>query len=187
MQMIFIRHGKTKGNEERRYVGKTDQSLSPLGIKEIQEKTYPKADIVFASPRKRCIETARLIYPKHSPIIVEGLKEMDFGDFENKNYEELQHDPIYRKWLDSDGTMACPNGDSRESFAQRCVEAFWEVTQTINKDLNSAAFVVHGGTIMALMDKLTIHNGQYYDFMVQNAGGYVCDFDGKKLTIKDKI
>ena len=58
MQMIFIRHGKTQGNEEKRYVGKSELSLSPLGIAEIQQNSYPSADLVFASPRHRCQETA---------------------------------------------------------------------------------------------------------------------------------
>ncbi|MGI5825162.1 MAG: histidine phosphatase family protein [Bacillota bacterium] len=188
MKFIFIRHGKTKGNEEKRYVGKTDQHLSPLGIAEIKKITYPAADLVFASPRIRCRETAALIYPDQEINIVDDLREMDFGDFESKNYEELKNDPIYQKWLDSNGTMPCPNGESRENFAARCVEAFWRaIKKTDTAKIGTAAFVVHGGTIMALMDNLTLHNGQYYDFLVENACGYICSFDGKYLKITGTI
>ena len=35
-QVILIRHGKTKGNEEGRYLGKTDLPLSPLVRQEVE-------------------------------------------------------------------------------------------------------------------------------------------------------
>lgn len=188
MQVILIRHGKTKANEERRYVGKTDLPLSPLGIAEIKENTYPAAQMVFASPRLRCQETARLIYPDQEIITVEGLREMDFGDFENKNHEELKNDPEYRRWVESNGTIPCPNGDSRDAFARRCVDAFHQLMQTIDPEtIQTIALVVHGGTIMALMDLLTVHNGQYYDFMVNNGKGYLCQFDGEHLILQQTL
>ena len=31
MQALLIRHGKTPGNEERRYIGRTDEPLSARG------------------------------------------------------------------------------------------------------------------------------------------------------------
>lgn len=34
-QIDLIRHGRTKGNEERRYVGRTDEGLSPAGRLEL--------------------------------------------------------------------------------------------------------------------------------------------------------
>ena len=52
-QVILIRHGKTKGNEEGRYLGKTDLPLSPLGRQEVENSEYPVAEIVFTSPRLR--------------------------------------------------------------------------------------------------------------------------------------
>ena len=63
MKIIFIRHGQTKGNEEKRYIGRTDESLSQKGIEEIKNRLYPDADTVWVSPMKRCVETAKIIYP----------------------------------------------------------------------------------------------------------------------------
>lgn len=188
-QVILIRHGKTKGNEEGRYLGKTDLPLSPLGRQEVENSEYPVAEIVFTSPRLRCIETAKIIYPESKPIVIDGLREMDFGDFEYKNYEELKDDPRYRAWIDNeDGTMQCPNGESREEFAKRCVAEFKLImAEDYLQEAETVALVVHGGTIMSLMDKLTEHSGKYYDFMVQNGHGYICDFDGEKLQITAEI
>lgn len=41
MKLIFIRHGKTAGNLERRYIGRTDEPLCDEGIAEILEKNIP--------------------------------------------------------------------------------------------------------------------------------------------------
>jgi alpha-ribazole phosphatase len=57
--------------------------------------------------------TANIIYPETdvSQIhICENLKEMDFGMFENKSYEDLKDEPEYIKWLESDGRNPFPGG-----------------------------------------------------------------------------
>ena len=90
MKFILIRHAKTQGNIERRYIGcRTDEDLCAEGIAQLQTQHYPDADMVFASPMKRCIETAKLLYPDVPFDIIPDFRECDFGDFENRNYEEL--------------------------------------------------------------------------------------------------
>ena len=54
----LIRHGRTAGNLERRYIGSTDEPLCPEGRREVSGLRAPEADRVFASPLKRCLETA---------------------------------------------------------------------------------------------------------------------------------
>ena len=64
MRWILIRHGKTRGNLEGRYVGcRTDEPLSPEGIEELKQRSYPRAEWVYVSPMSRCIETAEILYP----------------------------------------------------------------------------------------------------------------------------
>lgn len=54
MQILWIRHGMTPGNEERRYIGRTDESLSASGVAELlrrkQEGFYP-----FFSDKERSL------------------------------------------------------------------------------------------------------------------------------------
>ena len=88
-RLYFIRHGKTAGNELKRYIGRTDEPLSPAGRGELAGKAAPQADIVAVSPLRRCRESAQILYPHAAPLAVEGLRECDFGDFEGKNYLEL--------------------------------------------------------------------------------------------------
>ena len=36
MELVFIRHGKTKGNMQSRYIGTTDEGLCKEGINELR-------------------------------------------------------------------------------------------------------------------------------------------------------
>ena len=116
MKVYLIRHGKTAGNQEARYVGSTDESILEEERTRLVGIHYPEVDAVYASPRKRCLETTELLYPNHTPVIVNDLAECDFGAFEYKNYKELSGDPDYQAWIDSGGTIGFPGGESREQF-----------------------------------------------------------------------
>ena len=119
LKVVLIRHGKTLGNLKGSYIGcKTDENLCSLGIEEIRNKQYPKAELVYASPMKRCLETAALIYPKLSVETNIQLRECDFGKFENKNYQELSNVKVYQKWIDSNGTLPFPTGEGMEEFLE---------------------------------------------------------------------
>ena len=37
IDLILLRHGMTKGNEEHRYIGRTDEELSEKGILQLRE------------------------------------------------------------------------------------------------------------------------------------------------------
>ena len=101
MKIVLIRHGATKGNLEKRYIGRTDEDLCGEGIKKLKEDTcagiYPPAQAVFSSPMKRCLSTAECIYPVQTPQIVWDFRECDFGLFEGKNYKELTGNPQYQQ------------------------------------------------------------------------------------------
>ena len=54
MEIIFIRHGATAGNLERRYIGRTDEPLCPLGVEQIEKlKGLFEPDYLFVSPMLR--------------------------------------------------------------------------------------------------------------------------------------
>lgn len=180
LKIIFIRHGKTKGNLEKRYIGRTDEPLCSEGISEISERKYPPADIVISSPMKRCLQSAQIIYPEKEIIICPELQETDFGDFEGKNYSQLSEDIRYRRWIDGEYSSP-PNGESRDDFIDRCCAGFSEM---INKHMGkTAAFIVHGGTVMAIMSRFAYPEGGFYDFQVKNGGGYTAELsDGKIIN-----
>ena len=100
MKIVFIRHLKTPGNEKRQYIGRTDENLSEQAVEEFRQRQeqstgglYPPVQHVIASPLKRCIQTAELIYPGQEISVEPMLRECDFGEYEQKTYEELKNEP----------------------------------------------------------------------------------------------
>ena len=169
MEIVLIRHGKTAGNLRGAYVGRTDEPLCEEGRDALFQKKVPKAELIFASPMKRCIETAGILYPGQQPVLVEKLRECDFGRFEGKTWQELSGDPEYQAWIDSGGMAPFPEGESHEAFEKRCCEGFSEVyRQCRKKGCQRAAIVAHGGTIMAILDVWSEPHKDYFDWQIKN-------------------
>ncbi|MCD8338389.1 MAG: cobalt-precorrin-5B (C(1))-methyltransferase CbiD [Lachnospiraceae bacterium] len=180
MELYLIRHGSTAGNLEHRYVGTTDEPLTGETLHKLEEcrDFYPQPELVFASPLQRCVQTAKVLYPDTEVRLLPGLAECGFGEFEYKNYEELKEDARYQAWIDSGGTLGFPGGESREDFMERCCAAFLEGCAEAQKAAaKSAAFVVHGGTIMAILDRFSMPHGDYFAWQVKNAEGFSCDLE----------
>ena len=177
MELILIRHLKTPGNEKRQYIGSTDEALSEQEVQNFVQKqkreNYPPVQQVITSPMKRCIQTAELIYPKNQVMQEVLLKECDFGIFEGKTYEDLKDKAEYQAWLDSGGTIAFPEGEEQKEFRLRCVKGMLcQVDRLCEENVESVAFVVHGGTIMAVLEQLAEDQKDFYHWQVENGGGY---------------
>ncbi|MCX4328108.1 MAG: histidine phosphatase family protein [Lachnospiraceae bacterium] len=185
MELVFIRHGKTAGNLESRYIGTTDEGLCREGIREIKDNLYkniyPAADIIFTSPMKRCIQTAEIIYPGlyGSLHIIDEFKEIDFGKFEGKNYTMLKEDARYQEWIGSGGAKKFPGGEDRKTFSRRCIAGFKRALK-ICTDLQEkeelrenavVSFIVHGGTIMSVLEAFA-GEGSYFNYQCSNGHGY---------------
>ena len=137
---------------------------------------------------------------------------MDFGLFEGKNYQDLKGDAYYQRWIDSDGTLPFPQGESREAFLQRSRKGLERMLFLLdkgseidgmqdkgtvsdrnkmpdkekipdrNKMPDKVVAVVHGGTIMAVLSELT--GREYFSFQVPNDGGYRTRIKRKQNTIE---
>lgn len=177
--LALIRHGETPSNALGRYLGQTEEDLSDTGketlLRNRQSGKYPQADVVFSSPMERCLQTAELLYGCTNPIVVEEWREMDFGHFEGKNYRELSGNAEYQAWIDSGGELPFPGGESRQDFLARCRRGLGQAIGELGKVESlpaSAAAVVHGGTVMALLSAFC--GGDYFDYQCKNGEGYLC-------------
>ena len=168
-QILFIRHGSTAGNLEKRYIGRSDEPLCEAGIQQVLSlKKYDfKPDVLFVSPMLRTRQTAELLFPHMIPQIVEDFRETDFGIFEGKNAEELRNYPEYQTWLDSLCLAPIPGGEAVSDFKARCCKAFYEIVRTLPENCH-AAFVVHGGVIMAIMEQFDSQKLSFYDYHIDN-------------------
>lgn len=176
-EIVLLRHSVTRGNRKGRYIGsRTDEPLCREGQNLLQERSYPPVDKIYVSPMKRCVETAQMIWPELSDymISVPDLRECDFGDFENKNYAELSGNPDYQTWIDSGGRLPFPGGESMEEFKRRCRNAFGQIVKEIREqNIFRTAVVVHGGTIMSILEQYGFPKQDYFDYQVKNGCGYL--------------
>jgi alpha-ribazole phosphatase len=177
-KITLIRHGKTPGNIEKRYIGITDEELSKDGRLELHRRQYPEADLVFVSPLLRCKQTAEIIYPGSKLVVIDELRETDFGLFEGKNYLELSGVKEYQHWIESGGNAPFPQGESKEDAVIRAIKGF-EILLEQSKDAANISAIVHGGTIMAILSNL--FKGDYYSYHVENGEGYTFDLSSNGL------
>lgn len=186
MRIDLIRHGMTAGNLEKRYIGRTDEPLCPEGISTLNGRTYPECGVLICSPMKRCIQTAQVLFPGKKPIIYPGLCECDFGDFEGKNYRDLSSNADYQRWIDSGGTLPFPGGEAPGDFRRRCCDEF---LRAVNENMTAGllTFVVHGGTIMSVMERFAQPKRSYFDWQCANGCGFSTELKNTELTLISEI
>lgn len=186
INLTLIRHGKTPSNQEHRYLGVTEEALSEEGRKQLEvlaEKgILRKPWLLFISPMLRCQESAGILFPGMKAYPIEEWREMNFGAYEGKNYEDLKNDSYYQKWIDSNGTLPFPEGESQQEYINRCQRGLHTATKIIEEQIAknpmtesqpwNITAVVHGGTIMALLHILA--GGNYFNYQVKNGSGYCC-------------
>lgn len=186
----MIRHGKTPGNLLKQYIGRTDQPLAEEGIEELkkiassdefkQALRPEQVEQIFVTPLKRTKETASILFPNAKQTIVDDLREMDFGIFEEKNYIDLENSKEYADWLETHCESKVPDGEDKASFSKRSCDAFLECLKECKEGV--VYFLVHGGTIMSVMEAFAETRQEYYKWYAENGHGYVAEWDGTVLS-----
>ncbi len=194
----LIRHGLTDAAIEGRYIGHTDVSLCEEGRAQLgqlkDDCKYPDVQAAFSSPLKRCIETAQILYPDNSPIVIPDLIEYYFGEFENHTAEELKDHPLFSSWLAGDEGVVPPFGESNEDFSARICNAFTKIVEGLMKtSTTTAAIITHGGIIMALLSVYGIPELPMHEWLTPCGCGYTVRItpsvwmSGQKFEIVEEI
>lgn len=186
MKRIFlIRHGSTAGNLQRRYIGRTDEPLCPRGVEQIQAlaQAHLNADILFVSPARRTVETAEILFPGKPRTEVPGLWETDFGRFEGKTADELWETAEYRRWVDGNCLGPVPEGESADRFKERCCAAFLDCMARVPEEA-TAAFVIHGGCIMAILERFAVPKRSFYEYHIPNGTLAACTMEQGRLVLE---
>ena len=183
--LCLIRHGMTAGNQRSSYIGgRTDESLCRQGAELLKKSGYPTADYLFLSPMKRCMESAGILYPdlirEGRFEICEGFRECDFGRFEGRSWQEMSGEKEYQDWIASGGMGKFPGGEDPKDFIKRCADTFEDCADRflLSPGMpDSAAALVHGGTIMSILSVFGDRSKAYYDWHVPCGGGFRLLFD----------
>ena len=180
-RVVLLRHGITEANRHHRYCGSTDLPLDPEALSEFRSKkpVYPEPAgcRILTSGMLRTEQTLWEIYGDIPHEIAPDFREIDFGAFENKSYEDLKDDPAYQAWLSGDNEQnVCPGGESGAQMAERVIKA-WNALE------GDFLLVSHGGVIACLMAYLFPEEAKSrYQWQPKPFGGYVLTMaDGRMM------
>lgn len=180
VEILLIRHGATAGNLLHRHIGATDEPLCPQGRAALTALD-PAEDEVFVSPLRRARETAAILFPNARQTVVEDLREMDFGAFEGKNWQELSDNAAYRAWVDGWCEGSCPGGEGRADFCRRTCAAFSRLVEAaLAAGRPRLTIVAHGGTVMAVGEAFAVPRRGYFDWKIPNGGRCRFTTDGAR-------
>lgn len=95
VKLFYVRHGKTQGNLDKVYVGRTESPLLPEGIEGAKtvgaeiRASGQHIDVMYASRLERVFDTAKTIaheigYPVDSIVLTDLLLERAGGTFEGR-------------------------------------------------------------------------------------------------------
>lgn len=176
-RLNIIRHGHTEGNEKAQYIGITDIPLSDAGREELRKKAeeleYPKVEKVYSSPLLRCIQTANIIFPDRELVTLEGLREIDFGDFEGQSVEDLIDLECYKEWLKGGLDNKSHNGETIREMIGRTFGAFNDILQDMmSMDLHDCAIVTHSGIMMNMLSCFGLPKMEPMKFACDVGEGY---------------
>jgi alpha-ribazole phosphatase len=152
----LVRHGEPAGVRGRCY-GKLDVGLSDAGRAQMERTAAclrgEPFGAFYASPRVRTLESARILAGFHDCEFRQdpGLCEIDFGDLEGLNYDEIaaRYPEIYRRWMEAPTEVQFPNGESFAAMRVRVLRAFETIRE--RHEGQTIAIVTHGGVIRIVL------------------------------------
>ena len=145
---IFIRHGESTWNAERRVQGQTDVPLSETGLAQAQDAARLIAGrpvgAVFASPLRRARHTAEIINEALGlPItLIDDLMEARLGVLEGQVYESGLGD-----W---DRGIAPEGAETQAAFFARAISGINQALTGWRHEDAYPLIVAHGGVFRAV-------------------------------------
>lgn len=186
-KLILIRHGQTEWNLKKFYCGSTDLGLNHKGRQQVGRlaKRLKRELIhkVYASDRKRAIETAEIAFNGFRIEKVPDLREIHFGVFGGLNYKQIKkkYPAVYEKWLENPYSVTIPNGERLRDFKRRITGALRKIIAG-NRN-KSVAVVCHGGVISVFLNHI-LKERNFWKHIPGSASMSVVEFRNGKGRVK---
>lgn len=181
--VALFRHGMTEENKRKAYIGWTDAPICEDSrlVLESQMFRLSSYERVVTSDLKRCLQTAKALFPHQVPQTLAEFREMNFGHWEGKTYAELEGDPHYEEWIKDHFASNPPEGEGYSTFAER-IEKGWQklFLMMLEEDMDRTAIVTHGGVIRYLLSKLSSEERNFWDWKVPHGNGFELVWSNKE-------
>ncbi|RDY22778.1 histidine phosphatase family protein [Romboutsia maritimum] len=184
VKLILVRHALTNDNQSNRLSGHIDSLISEKGKIQIEKITEFLKDIhidrIYTTTSKRTKDTVKKLAQLKSLEIIENefLKEISFGDFEGKTFDEIkvEYPNEFQKIINEGYEYKYPNGESLIDSYQRVVK---EIDKIILDNKDSTVLICsHGGTIRNLITYLITNSYKYHwNFRIDNASVTILEIE----------
>lgn len=191
-KLHLIRHGLTQGNLEGRYIGSgTDLPLCEEGRAELRQLKaqfdYPQVPLVFVSPMLRAQQTAEELFPGVKTIVLQDLREMAFGVFENRLMTDLVKDPAFAAWMDPTSHAVPEGAEDRVAFYNRTGGMLMKLFEyMLRTHTEEAACVTHGGVLMSMLAQHALPQRKPEEWMADPGCGYSVRLDAE-MWMRDHL
>ncbi len=178
--MLVVRHGETTWNAERRWQGRADSPLSPLGVAQARwaGEALEAFDVVVTSNLSRARTTGTVIAEAlRVPLTIEpDLAERDVGAWTGLTFDEIE-----AGWPGALAAGDHPEGwESDDAVADRAMEALRRVAKA--NPSGRVLVITHGGLIRSVERALGLASPH-----LANLGGLWLTIDGEEITIGDRV
>lgn len=137
-RILLTRHGHVDGIKPKRFRGRENLPLTALGKRQaeavaarIARDARPVA--VYTSGLQRCIDTGTAIGKACgvSSSVLEGLMDLDYGQWQMRTHDELKAEQpeLFHLWHAAPQLMRFPGGESLQDVMARTTEALRHVLE----------------------------------------------------------
>lgn len=152
--LLFVRHGETDWNAQRRWQGHADVPLNDRGREQARELAESlvgeRIDVIYTSDLSRARDTAEAVGARHGiDVVVDpDLREIDVGPIEGMTADEAA---AFEGW----------QGESKESHAERVLAAVRRIARQHPE--GRVLVVTHGGSMRRVHEYLGLDGSGPFD------------------------
>jgi len=176
MDIILIRHGETYDNVNM-HISSKEVKLTDRGRRQIEKAKAIldklSFDRVYVSPLARAIETMEILGLEGDKE--ERIREVDFGLFEGKTYDQLQAEfaEELKMWFDDVINYVVPEGESIKMAYDRVVSFLEEL---VDKKENTL-LICHDGVIKIALSWVFDNPEFFFKFKIDNGSISIISID----------
>ncbi|MGE5175598.1 MAG: histidine phosphatase family protein [Hyphomicrobiales bacterium] len=147
--VVFVRHGETDWNRERRVQGSKGASLNDAGRDQAKGLARLLWEVplqaVYSSALPRAIETASYVAGPHSVGVTTDprLNEIHHGDWEGMAESELPDLDLYLRWREDPTSCTLPGAEPLQAVHDRAVASVREILARHDASKGLVAVVSH--------------------------------------------
>jgi broad specificity phosphatase PhoE len=130
---VFVRHGETDWNREKRVQGSKGAPMNEAGHEQAKGLARVLWEVpiqaIYSSALPRAVETASYVAGPHRVNVITDprLNEMHHGEWEGLSESELPDLDLYRRWREDPTSCTLPGAEPLAAVHERAVQVMREI------------------------------------------------------------